>query len=108
VDSANRRSGREAGVVLWQFLAVVVSVFVTSTLLRSFGPGVLLPLLPLIPLTAIGLMRYSQMRERRQQMSCPNCGLRLSYRPLSRSHGMLECPLLCGYRRLVGDPRGGR
>ncbi len=93
--------------VPWRILGLLVAAFVVSSLVRSFGPGVLIPILPLIPLTAIGFVRYSEMRERQQQSTCPKCGLRLSYRPLGPSHGMLECPLLCGYRRLVGDPRRG-
>ena len=87
---------------------VLLAVVVLTAFLRGAIPLLVLPLLPLLPLTAIGVVRYQEMRERQRQMQCPKCDLRLSYRPLSRSHGMLECPLMCGYRRLVGDPRAGR
>ena len=84
---------------------MVIAVIILVALLRATGGVLLLPILPLVPLVAIGYVRYQQQRETQRQMSCPKCGLRLSYRRLGPSHGMLECPLLCGYKRLVGDPR---
>jgi len=69
--------------------------------LRAAGAGLILPLLLPIPTLA---MLYFRMKERQPPL-CPTCELPLSYRKLGPSHGMLECPSMCGYRRLVGDPR---
>jgi hypothetical protein len=70
---------------------------VLSFLLRAVGVGVLLPLLMPIPILA---MTYYSMKGN-QPATCPTCGLRLSYRPLGQGRGMLECPALCGYRKMV-------
>jgi len=85
----------------WRILLVLGVTMVLGTALRAVGVGLILPLLLPIPSLA---MAYFSMKER-QPPKCPNCGLRLSYRKLGPSHGMLECPAMCGYRRLVGDPR---
>jgi hypothetical protein len=61
---------------------------------------VVLPLLPLIPVIAAGLAQY----EARQAMRCPRCDLPLARRRLGPSTVMLECPVMCGYRRVVGPP----
>ena len=67
------------------------------------GIGLLMPLFLAVPWLILGW--YNSRVGRRPQ--CPDCELPLSYRPLGPSHGMLECPALCGYRKVVGDP-GGR
>ncbi len=88
-------------------MVFVVTVAVAA-LLRSLGLALLLPMLPLVPLIVIFIVRFNAMREQQRRMRCPRCELRLSYRALGPSHGMLECPALCGYRKYVGNPRAGR
>ena len=96
------RYGRLGAVTRgWRFLLIALATLVLATALRAAGVGLILPLLLPIPSLALA---YFSMKER-QPPKCPNCGLRLSYRKLGPNHGMLECPVLCGYRRLVGDPR---
>lgn len=85
----------------WRILGVIAVTMVLGTALRAVGVGLVLPLLLPIPSLA---MAYFSMKER-QPPKCPSCELRLSYRRLGPSHGMLECPAMCGYRRLVGNPR---
>lgn len=85
----------------WRVVLVMGGTMVLATALRAAGIGLILPLLLPIPWLALG---YFSMKER-QPPECPTCELRLSYRRLGPSHGMLECPSLCGYRKLVGDPR---
>jgi hypothetical protein len=87
---------------------VVVAVMVPlAVMMRAVGPAPLFVLLPAVPMAALGYLRYQDMRRQQRERSCPRCELRLAYRRLGPSHGMLECPALCGYRRLVGDPAGG-
>ncbi|MDQ6724965.1 MAG: hypothetical protein M3066_02145 [Actinomycetota bacterium] len=85
----------------WRILAVLAVTMVLGTVLRAVGVGLILPLVLPVPSLA---MAYFSMKAR-QPPTCPTCGLRLSYRKLGPNHGMLECPAMCGYRRLVGDPR---
>lgn len=85
-------------------MVVLLVTLVLSVVLRAGGAAILLPLLPVLPLGVIGWTRYRQQREQDRLMRCPKCGLRLSYRRLGPSHGMLECPAMCGYRRFVGRP----
>jgi len=65
------------------------------------GIGLIMPLFMIAPMLVLGWYQ----RKERQRPQCPSCELPLSFRPLGPSHGMWECPALCGYRRLVGDPR---
>lgn len=88
----------------WRFLLVLVATLVLSVALRAVGVGLFLPLILPIPSLALA---YFSMKEN-QPPKCPSCELRLSYRKLGPNHGMLECPALCGYRRMVGDPRRPR
>jgi hypothetical protein len=83
---------------------VVVVTLLISMMLRAAGPAVLFPFLPVLPLALIGVTRYRAHREEERLMRCPKCDLRLAYRRLGPSHGMLECPALCGFRRFVGRP----
>ena len=92
---------REAGRVVLKLVVVLLVTLVVSAMLRMAGPAVLFPFLPLVPLAAIGVTRYRSQREEERQMRCPRCDLRLAFRQLGPSHGMLECPALCGYRRFV-------
>ncbi len=85
----------------WRFVVIGLATLLLATALRAAGAGLILPLLLPIPSLALA---YFAMKER-QPPKCPNCDLRLSYRKLGPSHGMLECPAMCGHRRLVGDPR---
>jgi hypothetical protein len=85
----------------WRILLVVGTTLVLGTALRAVGVGLILPLLLPIPSLA---MAYFSMKEN-QPPRCPTCDLRLSYRKLGPNHGLLECPAMCGYRRMVGDPR---
>jgi len=82
-------------------MAVMIPV---TLMLRAVGPAPLAALLPALPLGIIGFLRYRDMKETQRQNSCPACELRLAFRRLGPHHGMLECPALCGFRRLVGDP----
>lgn len=86
-----------------RILLVMVATMLLAIALRAAGVGLVLPLLLPIPSLA---MAYFSMKAN-QPPKCPTCDLRLSYRRLGPNHGMLECPSLCGYRRLVGDPRAG-
>ena len=85
----------------WKILLVGVVTLVLATALRAAGVGLILPLLLPIPSLALG---YFLMKER-QPPKFPTCELPLSYRKLGPNHGMLECPAMCGHRRMVGDPR---
>ena len=82
-------------------MAVMIPV---TLMMRAVGPAPLAAVLPVLPLGIIGFLRYRDMKENQRRNSCPACELRLAYRRLGPHHGMLECPSLCGYRRLVGDP----
>jgi hypothetical protein len=84
-------------------MAIVIGASaVLGFMLRAAGVTLLLPLLMPVPALAMG---YYSMKAN-QPPRCPNCDLRLSYRRLGSGHGMLECPALCGYRKLVeGGPR---
>ena len=86
----------------WRFVLVMVVTMLLATGLRAAGVGLILPLLMPIPWLVMGYFSFKE----RQPPKCPTCDLRLSYRRLGPNHGMLECPSLCGYRKLVGDPRG--
>lgn len=86
---------------VWRIALVMGVTMVVATVLRAVGVGLILPLVMPIPWLVMG---YLSMKER-QPPKCPNCDLRLSYRRLGPNHGMLECPSMCGYRKLVGDPR---
>lgn len=88
--------GRSPRIVL-----VMAGTLVLGAALRAAGAGLILPLL--LPLPTLALGWYSMQSAKAQR--CPTCDLPLSYRRLGPSHGLLECPALCGYRRLVGDPR---
>jgi len=87
-------------------LIMVVSSLLVVLLrapLRSAGVGavgLVFPLVMAVPWLILGWYRAQEQR----RPECPNCGLPLSYRQLGPSHGMLECPALCGYSKLVGDP----
>lgn len=70
------------------------------TALGVAGAALIMPLFMVVPWLILG---WYQQKERQPPM-CPNCELPLSFRRLGPSHGMLECPSLCGYRRLVGQP----
>ena len=84
---------------------IVTAIMVPlGVMLRAVGPAPLLALLPVVPMAVLGYLRYLDMRATQRRNSCPTCELRLAYRRLGPDHGMLECPALCGYRRLVGDP----
>ncbi|MDP8938017.1 MAG: hypothetical protein M3O23_09875 [Actinomycetota bacterium] len=84
---------------------IVMGVMVPlGVMLRAVGPAPLFALLPAVPMAIMGYLRYQDMRRQQRENSCPTCELRLAYRRLGASHGMLECPAMCGYRRLVGDP----
>ena len=85
-------------------LVVMAVVIPLGVLLRAVGPAPLMALLPVVPMAILGYLRYQDLLESRRRSSCPSCELRLAYRRLGPAHGMLECPALCGYRRLVGDP----
>ncbi len=86
-------------------MLVVMAVMIPVTaMMRAVGPAPLAAILPALPLAVIGYLRYQDMKAERKRNSCPSCELRLAYRRLGPNHGMLECPALCGYRRLVGDP----
>ena len=87
-------------------LATTVLVALLRAPLRPAGAagfGLVMPLLFAVPML---IMSWDRRREGARPR-CPNCDLPLSYRALGPSHGMLECPALCGYVRFVGDP-GGR
>ena len=84
---------------------IVIAVMVPlGVMLRAVGPAPLFVLLPVAPMAVLGYLRYQDMRASQRRKTCPTCELRLAYRRLGANHGMLECPALCGYRRLVGDP----
>ncbi len=85
-------------------LIVMAVMIPLSVMLRAVGPAPLFALLPAVPIAIMGYLRYQEQRRQQRQNSCPRCELRLAYRRLGPNHGMLECPSLCGYRRLVGDP----
>jgi hypothetical protein len=87
-------------------VVLVVTLFL-GMMLRTAGPAMLFPFLPVLPLAVIGMTRYRAQREQERMMRCPKCDLRLAYRRLGPSYGMLECPALCGYRRFVGRPGSG-
>lgn len=82
-------------------LAVMIPVIL---MVRAVGPAPLIALLPAVPMAVMGYLRYQDQRRQQRERSCPRCELPLAYRRLGSSHGMLECPALCGYRRLVGGP----
>ena len=89
-------------------LLIVMAVMIpVGLMVRAVGPAPLAALLPVLPMGFLGYLRYREMRESQRRNSCPACELRLAYRRLGPAHGMLECPALCGYRRLVGDPTRG-
>jgi hypothetical protein len=93
------------GRYLAMFVGMLVFGILVRTALRSVGGaavGLALPFVMAIPWLLFGWFNAQQRRRPR----CPNCDLPLSYRRLGPSHGMLECPALCGYRRLVGSPGG--
>ena len=69
--------------------------------LRSAGLGLIVPFVMAVPLL---VLFWHQQSQRRRSSFCPNCELPLSYRPLGPRSGMWECPALCGFRKLVGDP----
>jgi hypothetical protein len=89
-----------------RFLVILLATTVFGILVRvglaSVGivaAGLVFPLVMALPWLII---TWYQFQERQRSM-CPKCELPLSYRQLGPSHGMLECPTLCGYRKLVGD-----
>ncbi len=87
------------------FAGMIVFGLLVRVALRSVGGasvGLVLPLIMAVPWLVFGW--YNAQQRRRPQ--CPNCELPLSFRPLGPSHGMLECPALCGYRKVVGNPGG--
>lgn len=86
---------------VWRYLAVAGTTLFLVVALRGAGLGLIFPLIMPLPWLALA---YFSMKER-QPPRCPTCELRLSFRRLGPHHGMLECPSMCGYRRLVGDPR---
>ena len=90
-----------------RYLLITLAIVLVGSLLRiplrsagMAGFGLVLPLLLTVPWLIMGWYRAQENRRPR----CPNCDLPLSYRPLGPTHGMLECPALCGYRKLVGRP----
>lgn len=90
-----------------RLLIAVVGMTVLGFLLRGsltalgvVGAGLIMPLFLVVPWLILG---WYQQKER-QPPACPNCELPLSFRRLGPSHGMLECPSMCGYRKLVGEP----
>ena len=92
-----------------RYLLILVGTMVFGLLVRTSlaavgvaTAGLVFPLFMAVPWLILGW--YNAQQRRRPQ--CPNCELPLSYRPLGPTHGMLECPALCGYRRLVGNPGG--
>ena len=85
-------------------LIVAAIVVPLGVMVRVVGPAPLLALLPLVPMAVLGYLRYQDMRASQRRNSSPTCDLRLAYRRLGPNPGMLECPALCGYRRLAGDP----
>ena len=87
-----------------RMLLVMAIMIPVSFMVSAVGPAPLAAVLPALPLGVIGYLRYQDMRASQRRNSCPSCELRLAYRRLGANHGMLECPALCGYRRLVGDP----
>jgi hypothetical protein len=100
-DWTGMRGGRRV-------LLVVVAALLLTTLLRvplrSAGIGaigVIMPFFMVVPWLILGWYRAQESK----RPQCPTCELPLSYRKLGPSHGMLECPSLCGYRKLVGSPR---
>ncbi len=95
------RGGRYAAIVIGMLVfGALVRVGLRST--GAASVGLVLPLIMAVPWLVFGWLNAQQRRRPR----CPNCDLPLSYRRLGPSHGMLECPALCGYRKLVGDPTG--
>ena len=92
-----------------RFAAILVGTLVFGILVRTAlaavgvaTAGLVLPLFMAVPWL---ILAWYNAQERLRPL-CPNCELPLSYRPLGPSHGMLECPALCGYRKLVGKPSG--
>ena len=85
-------------------LIVMAIVVPLGVMVRAVGPAPLLALLPVVPMAVLGYLRYQEMRASQRRNACPTCELPLAYRRLGPDHGMLECPALCGYRRLVGGP----
>lgn len=80
---------------------MITATVVIAGGLRAVGVGLILPLV--LPLPSLSLAYFSM--KARQRPVCPNCELALSYRRLGPNHGMLECPAMCGYGHMVGDPR---
>ena len=91
-----------------KLVVVLVVTLLISVGLRAAGPAVFFPFVPLVPLAILGVTRVRAQREQERLMRCPTCGLRLAFRQLGPSHGMLECPALCGYRRFVQRPDARR
>ncbi len=92
-----------------RYLAMFAGMLVFGILVRialgsvgAASAGFVLPVIMAVPWLVFGWYNAQQRRRPR----CPNCDLPLSYRQLGPSHGMLECPALCGYRKLVGSPTG--
>ena len=95
------RGGRYAAILI----GTVLFGALVRTALAAVGvasAGLIFPLFMAVPWLILGW--YNTQERRRPR--CPTCELPLSYRRLGPSHGMLECPALCGYRKLVGDPTG--
>ena len=96
------RGGRYAVILV----GTLVFGILVRTALAAVGvatAGLVFPLFMAVPRLILGW--YKAQERRRPQ--CLNCELPLSDRRLGPSHGMLECPALCVYRKLVGNP-GGR
>ncbi len=94
------RGGRYALVLVGS----LVFGLLARTALAAVGVTTAALVLPLFTALLWLAFAWYEAQERRRPQ-CPNCELPLAYRRLGPSHGMLECPALCGYRTLVGDRR---
>ena len=90
-----------------RYLLVMLGTLLLGVLLRAVlapagvpATALVFPLIMAVPWLILAWYRNQEGR----RPVCPTCDLPLSYRRLGPSHGMWECPALCGHRKLDGKP----